>query len=105
MILLPYKDTWHPETLGPSLLLTVPLDITPSAASVCLPSFLVRSALAAAAPAATEDAAAVQAAGPLRRLLGSDTFGKLGGGWGGWGGNSWGRSYGGYGGYGGYNRE
>jgi hypothetical protein len=44
----------------------------------------------------------VQAASPLRRLLGSDTFGKLGGGW---GGNSWGRSYGGFGGGYGYNRE
>jgi hypothetical protein len=57
---------------------------------------------AAAAPAAPEGAAAA-AASPLRRLLSSDTFGLLGGGW---GGNSWGRSYGGYGGYGGgYNRE
>jgi hypothetical protein len=44
----------------------------------------------------------VQPASPLRRLLGSDTFGKLGGGW---GGNSWGRSYGGFGGGYGYNRE
>lgn len=101
-LLLPSQIARRPKTLHAHLAVAV----TPRPAAARDPLCLagVAIAAAAAAPAATEDAAP-QAAGPLRRLLGKDTFGLLGG-LGGLGGySSYGRNYGGYGSNYGYNSE